>query len=204
MREVPLPALETEPVHKLRLAVNTANLPMVSAEQRAFVEQVLSELRKQGAEVGEILQEYAAEQRTIMQWEFKPHLESYLRTASSERKTLAEIVAFYEANPERMKYGITLLKQALLETPGGLEAETYLKAMAVRDAKRKEAAKLLAPYDAVIMTGPTNIMHFCGMPSVCIAGKQKNSHGFPRCLILYGTDEQRLYRAALAIEALLP
>lgn len=204
MRDEPLPFLEPATISTLRIGVNTANLPMVSTEQLSFARQAVSALREQGAEVGELLQEYAPQQRTIMQWEFKPHLEDYLRTSSAKRKTLAEIVAFYEAHPRRMmKYGITLLRQALLETPGGLSAEPYQTAMAVRDAERKRAAQLLATYDAVLMTGPTNIMHFCGMPSVCIRGQQKNSHGVSRCLILYGMDEYRLYRAALAVEALL-
>lgn len=193
MRDEPFPFLEPATISTLRIGVNTANLPMVSTEQLSFARQAVSALREQGAEVGELLQEYAPQQRTIMQWEFKPHLEDYLRTSSAKRKTLAEIVAFYEAHPRRMmKYGITLLRQALLETPGGLSAEPYQTAMAVRDAERKRAAQLLATYDAVLMTGPTNIMHFCGMPSVCIRGQQKNSHGVSRCLILYGMDEYRL------------
>lgn len=205
MRDEPLPVIEPAPVRGLRIGVNTANLPMVSEEQRSFLEKTVAALRTQGAEVGEILQEYAPQQKVIMQWEFKPHLEDYLRNASTARKTLAEIVAFYEAHPRKMmKYGITLLLQSLYETPGGLLSEPYRNAMAIRDARRKQATQQLAPFDAVIMTGPTNIMHFCGMPSVCIAGRQKNRYGFSRCLILYGADEHRLYRAALAAEALLP
>ena len=203
MRDDPLPALDPPPVHSLRIGINTANLSSVSPQQRIFIEDIVSILRYRGVSVCELLQEYSPYQRTIMQWEFMPHLEDYLRSSSASRKTLAEIVAFYEQHPETMKYGITLLKQALLETPGGLQSSVYRKAMAIRRAEKQKAMRLLALYDAVMMTGPTNIMHFCGMPSVCIAGKQKNQYGFPRCIILYGADEYRLYRAALTMERLL-
>lgn len=204
MRDAPLPVLEAAPIRELRIAVNAANLAMVSQEQRTFVDETIGSLRSRGAAIGELVQEYAPQQRTIMQWELKPHLEDYLRTSSAKRKTLAEIVAFYEAHPRRMmKYGITLLSRALRETPGGLSAAPYREALAIRAARQKETIRQLASYDAVIMTGPTNIMHFCGLPSVCIPSRQKNGYGFSRCLILYGADEYRLYRAALAIEALL-
>lgn len=204
MRDDPLPMPDPQPVKNLRIGINTANLDSVSRQQRSFIEDTVTILKHRGAAVFELLQEYSPHQRTIMQWEFMPHLEDYLQKSSASRKTLAEIVTFYEQNPDAMKYGITLLKQALLETPGGLASETYRNAMDIRGAERRKAMQLLAPYDAVVMTGPTNVMHFCGMPSVCIAGKQKNQYGFPRCMILYGTDEYRLYRAALTIEQLLP
>ncbi|MBR2663054.1 MAG: hypothetical protein IKE25_05005, partial [Clostridia bacterium] len=55
-------------------------------------------------------------------------------------------------------------------------------------------------YDAVLMTGPTSIMHFCGLPTVTVAAPVKTSAGLNRTVILYGTDEYRLYETALAIE----
>jgi hypothetical protein len=53
------------------------------------------------------------------------------------------------------------------------------------------------------MTGPTNIMHFCGLPSATVAGKAKNENGVKRALIMYGVNEYRLYAAALAIEKII-
>ena len=204
MRDEPLPQMEAAPTETLRLAVNTANRQMLSPGQRDFVEQTLATLQRQGASAEEIEQMPTGFQRVIMTWEFMPHLEAYLRTSQASRKTLREIVAYYEANPgTMMKYGITLLKRALDETPGGLTGEPYLEAMAARQTAIREVTQALADYDAVIMTGPTNIMHFCGLPSVTIAGCRTNDYGVRRGLILYGTDEFRLYRAALAIEKLL-
>jgi hypothetical protein len=50
------------------------------------------------------------------------------------------------------------------------------------------------------MAGPTSIMHFCGLPSITVAAPVKTDAGVNQTVILYGTDEYRLYEAALAIE----
>ena len=102
-----------------------------------------------------------------------------------------------------MKYGDTLLRAALDETPGGLQGKPYLDAL---EARREAIAHVTAEienYDAVLMTGPTSIMHFCGLPSVTVAGGEKNADGVNEAVILYGKDERRLYEAALAIEQVM-
>ena len=49
------------------------------------------------------------------------------------------------------------------------------------------------------MTGPTNIMHFVGFPSIALnIGMSDNGH--PRGMILYGADETQLLSAALTLE----
>ncbi|MBE5779258.1 MAG: hypothetical protein E7331_07995 [Clostridiales bacterium] len=204
MRNEPLPPLAPAPASSLRIAVNTANTELVSEGQLTFLMQTVSSLEKGGAYTEHIRQMPTPYQRIIMQWEFRPHLEAYLRTSGASRKTLADIIAFYEAHPRKMmKYGITLLKKACDETPGGLQGTPYLEALEQRKNAREATVRKLQDYDAVIMTGPTNIMHFCGLPSLCIAGAQTGDYGVRRGLILYGADELRLYRAALAVEKLL-
>lgn len=199
MRNEPLPAIEAAETSSLRIAVNTANHEQVSAGQMDFLKRLLMRLPKTEA----IEQKPSPWQRVIMQWEFKPHLEDYLRDSSASRKTLREIVECYEAHPDTMmKYGISLLKQSLEETPGGLQGAPYLEAMAKRQEMILRVRKELSIYDAVVLTGGSNIMHFCGLPSVTVAGVQRNEYGVPRCVIMYGTDEKRLYRAALTVEKL--
>ena len=141
---------------------------------------------------------------TIMRWEFKPMLEDYLGKSTAERKTLAEIVAYYEANPDTMmKYGDTLLRASLDETPGGLQGKPYLEAMEARRGAIVQVSAEIDNYDAVLMTGPTSIMHFCGLPTVTVAGGIKDPNGVNEAVILYGKDEYRLYEAALAIEQMM-
>ena len=53
------------------------------------------------------------------------------------------------------------------------------------------------------MTGPTSIMHFCGLPTVTVAGARKTSDGVNEAVILYGKDEYRLYETALTIEQVM-
>lgn len=64
---------------------------------------------------------------------------------------------------------------------------------------RRELLEQLAPYDACLMTGPTNCMHFAGLPSVCVPF-DVNEQGVLRGAILYGADERRLCAAARTIE----
>ena len=131
-------------------------------------------------------------------------LEDYLKKTTAERKTLAEIVAYYEANPDiMMKYGDTLLRAALDETPGGLQGKPYLDALEARGEAIARVMAEIEHYDAVLMTGPTSIMHFCGLPTVTVAGSVKDPNGVNETVILYGKDEYRLYEAALAIEQIM-
>ena len=146
----------------------------------------------------------APEMVTIMRWEFRPMLEDYLAKSTAARKTLAEIVAYYEANPDTMmKYGDTLLRAALDGTPGGLQGKPYLDALEVRREAIARVTAEIEHYDAVLMTGPTSIMHFCGLPTVTVAGREKDPDGVNETVILYGKDEYRLYEAALAVEQIL-
>ncbi len=204
MREEPLPELQAADVATLRIAVNTANRKMISPGQNKFRRRTVRQLKKNGARISKIEQMPTPFLGVIMKYEFKEHLEEYLGTSAASRKILQEIVEYYEANPETMmKYGCTLLKAALGETPGGLQSEEYRNAMEERRKMIVKVKEELADYDAVVVCGPTNVLHFCGLPSVTVAGSQKNKDGVRRGLMLYGVDEYRLYRAALAVEKVI-
>ncbi len=203
MRDTPLPPETFLPAElsELYLGVNTANRDKVSDGQISFLESFLNRARKNGASVTELLQPPSDRQLFMMSCEFRPHLESYLASSRASRKSLADIVGCYRSHPDTMmKYGITWLEECLsLDT----SLPEYQEAVKIREAAIQQVHVELAGYDAVIMTGFTNIMHFCGLPSVCIASSTKGDFGVPRCLIMYGLDELRLYRAALAVEQLL-
>ena len=59
--------------------------------------------------------------------------------------------------------------------------------------------KELKDVDACLMAGWSDIMHFAGLPSIALPLGMAQD-GTPRGMILYGTDETRLLRAALAME----
>ena len=204
MRDEPLPELKPLRMKGLRIAVNRANREAFEESRKRFLDSLLKKLKVGGAVTGEVDQGAAPEMVTIMRWEFRPMLEDYLAKSTAKRKTLAEIVAYYEANPDTMmKYGDKLLRAALDETPGGLQGKPYLDAMEVRREAIARVTAEIEHYDAVLMTGPTSIMHFCGLPTVTVAGKQKDPNGVNETVILYGKDEYRLYEAALAIEQIM-
>ncbi|MBR5960168.1 MAG: amidase [Clostridia bacterium] len=203
MREEPLPELKPLKLDGLRLAMNLANREHLQC-QESFLDSLLKKLKAGGAVTGEVEQGAAPEMVTIMKYEFRPMLEDYLEKSAAERKTLAEIVAYYEANPDTMmKYGDTLLRASLDETPGGLRGKPYLDALEVRRETIAKVTAEIEDYDAVLMTGPTSIMHFCGLPTVTVASGRKNKDGVNEAVILYGKDECRLYEAALAIEQVM-
>ena len=201
MRDQPLPELKPKETGRLRIAVNLANQSFLPADQARFIQLFLDRLKKAGAVVENVNQMPPPELVTIMRWEFKPMLEAYLANASASRKTLAEIVEYYESHPDTMmKYGDSYLRAALDEAPGGLQGEPYLKALEIREETIARVTAEIGAYDAVLMTGPTYIMHFCGLPSVTVAAPDKTDAGVNQAVILYGSDECRLYEAALAIE----
>lgn len=183
------------PAHRLRIAVNIANREHVAPAQLAAYERLLTRLQAAGAQVGEVNQPPVMQQVTIMRCEFRRDLEAYLRGASAGLKTLAEIVARYEADPDWRKYGMTHLTESLAASH---EDAAYAEALAERDRLRAAVLAELDGYDAVLLTGPTNVMHFTGLPSLtiplCMDG------GLPKGVILYGADEARLISAALTIE----
>ncbi|MBR6089307.1 MAG: amidase [Anaerolineaceae bacterium] len=201
MRDEPLPELKPKEVSQLRIAVNLANQSVLPADQEHFIHLLLERLKKAGAAIENVTQMPPPELVTIMRWEFRPMLEAYLAGASASRKTLAEIVEYYEDHPDTMmKYGDSYLRAALDETPGGLHGEPYLKALKAREKTISSVSEEIGEYDAVLMTGPTSIMHFCGLPSVTVASPVKTAAGVNQAVIFYGQDEFRLYEAALAIE----
>ncbi|MBO4928291.1 MAG: hypothetical protein J5379_08605 [Clostridiales bacterium] len=206
MRDEAFPEVKKAPLGGLRIAVNQASWESVESGEKAFILKVLDRLKEAGTSVSFVSQGPEAKLKTIMKWEFKPMLERYLRSSSSLRKTLAEVVVFYEKDPNTMmKYGIDLLRGALYDTPEGLLGEEYLEALRERKNRIVEVRSEIEDVDAVIVTAPTNVMHFCGLPSVTVPAPTGvvDENGVRRGLIMYGADERRLYAAALAIERLL-
>lgn len=201
MRDVPLPPIKAAGVKGLRIAVNTWGREQVSDAQLGLYDEVFRKLKRDGGRVEEVSHSNPQGQKALMRCEFRRDLEEYLSTASASRKTLREVVEFYEENPETMmKYGITYLREALESGP---EEDAYRQALEERARMREELLASLKNFDACVMTGPCSVMHFTGLPSAALPlGVGKD--GAPRGMILYGADERRLFAAALAVEADCP
>lgn len=197
MREPPLPPVTMADPASLRIAVNISRKDDVSANQLAHYERLFSALRDAGAHFEEVDQPWTPFMGDVMRCEFREDLEEYLAGSSSPVKTLADIIFLYRQEPLRMPYGVSLLQDALSCSTADA---VYIQAMQARTRLQKEICAQLREIDAVIMTGPTSIMHFTGLPSLALRLCADETDGLPKGLILYGADEQRLYSAALAIE----
>lgn len=193
-----LSPIQPTPPRQLRIAVNTFHREDISVNQRRRYEQLMENMRTDGTQFSEISQPYSPSQSIIMQCEFREGLESYLASSSAKRKTLREIIAFYKAAPqERMPYGISVLLEASQKST---RDPAYIDAMATRARLRAQALQELATFDACIMTGPTNIMHLTGLPSLALK-LCTGEDNLPKGMILYGADQRRLLAAALTIES---
>ena len=205
MRDEPLPEIKPTPAAKLRIAVNTANNHMNSEEQKAFFNEVIETLKNNGAVVAEVDAPPTPELPAIMKREFGPGLAEYLKNSTAKLKTLKKIVEYFEAHPDTMmKYGYDLLRGALYdESEETSVEEEYQKAMKSRAEQIRKVTEEIADFDAVLITGPTYVNHLCGLPTITVAGDSLDSNGVRQALMLYGTDEYRLYAAALTVEKML-
>lgn len=200
MKDKSLPPIEPMAPEKIHLAINIFNRDQVSEAQLAKYDTVIKSLKSDYVQITEVNHAYTKYQGDIMRCEFRHDLEDYLSFSSAKRQTLAEIVDFYEKNSDQMmKYGDAYLRGALDGASGKLDDAAYIKAMSERKRLRYEMLESISKYDACLMTGPTNIMHFIGLPSVALRLGMADD-GTPRGVILYGADEQRLFAAALTFE----
>lgn len=197
MTDKPFSPVRPTPVNELKIGINISNKDMVSDAQFKRYDRLFDALRREGTQFFELSQPYSKYQQIIMKCEFKRDLESYLSHSSTTRKTLDDIIAFYQADPEKtMRYGISMLQES---SKRSVLDPIYREAMAERARMRSQILKELENYDACVMTGPTNIMHFTGLPSLALK-LCMGEDGTPRGIIMYGADERRLLAAALTIE----
>ena len=198
LRGAPAEPVKPLPLRGLRVAVNTFGSKRMPDEQAELCDTLLQALEAEGACLTPIVQAHAPQMETIFQYEFRPALEAYLHDASCRIRTLREIVAFYEADPTRMPYGINDLRTALAAE--GPDAPPYLDALAHFRLHRAEVRAQLQDYDVCVMTGMTDILHYARLPSLSLPLGMA-ADGTPRGVILYGADERRLFAAAAAVSA---
>lgn len=192
-----------QPAHikGLCVGVNTFGMDEVSQAQLHRYQALLDEMQRDGAEVRQMNHPYSPGQRIIQRCEFREDLEAYLAETSVYRCTLEKIIKGYHAEPEvRMPYGVDILETAMKHSRA---LPIYAEAMADRKKARNALLDELKDVDACIMTGPTNIMHFTGIPSIALPMSMADD-GTPRGIILYGADEKRLLAAAQVMERYCP
>lgn len=200
MRDTPFENVEPKNVKELRIGVNPFHTKRVPDERIAMTDELISTLRGEGVHVEVVHHPHKIAEDEIMHYEFRNALEAYLSSSNAKRKTLAEILAFYEEDPEgRMQHGYKYLREALEEASGDMDEPEYVQALKKRKEYKREVYQQLETFDAALMGGHTGIMHFIGAPSVALPIGLAND-GTPAGIILYGKDERELFSAALTVE----
>ena len=183
----------------LRIGVNIFRFDDVNQPQQARYTALFAALRTAGATIEEVSHPDIPQLKDIMRCEFAHDLNVYLAGTKAKNRSLAQIAAVYEACPSRMPYGISYLQDALLSAAENNGNAAYSEALRLREKLRQEFFAEASDFDAFVMTGPTQFMHFLGLPS-CTLRLGMADDGTPRGIILYGADESRLFSAALTIE----
>ena len=163
----------------------------VSTEQAAIAENALSIIRSLGAEVVEAdIATVPLPSSSVLSYEFKRDLNLYLSSLGKDApvKTLADVIAFNNANPEvALKYGqvLALASQAKDLDPLSADTQQYLadRAQDLLLAREQGIDAYLNTYnlDAIFFPGTrgANIAARAGYPSVIVpAGYQGDNAPF--------------------------
>lgn len=182
------------------LAINVCNRDLVSKQQLERYSIMINKLVNSGFDIQEICQESSQGIGELMLYDFSEDMNAYLKNTSNKIKTFKDLVDFYENNPKTMKiYGDESLLEAYEYSVNGNETrkKEILEEKEVITKKVKEEIK---DFTAVLMTGPTSIMHYASCYSlsipICV-----NDEGIPRSAILYSDDLSKLLSISSIIEA---
>ncbi len=158
-------ALDPESLRGARLGVMRFIVGNYSTEAQAEFERALTALRAAGAEIVEIT-EPPADFRSLGGWEIqvlmselKHDLNAYLAStdpAQVATRTLADLIAFNEAEPREMElFGQELFLRA--ETTGGLQEPVYVEARerSFRAAGPEGIDRLMSTNNVVALIAPT-------------------------------------------------
>jgi len=195
-----LPMPERKAAKEIRIAINTFRQDEVGEDQQKLYDSLLGGLQKDGGRIGRVCQEYTPYQGEIMQYRVRHDLDQYLAESAASCRSLQAVLDYYKRDMETYApYGVRWLQEAQELASGRCDEPEYLAALQAQKEMRAQLLEQLSEYDACLMTGPTNIMHFTQLPSVTIPiGMGKD--GTPRGMILYGAEEKRLFAAARVLQ----
>ncbi|OPG15852.1 amidase family protein [Ferroacidibacillus organovorans] len=183
----------------------------LSAEQAAVMERAIEDVRRLGAVVIDPIELSAKRENgyEVLLYEFKSALNSYLRKVDPRLPvhSLKELIAFNDADKERMlRYGQAILL-ASEETSGSLTDPDYLKARLrdLRYAREEGIDHVLREHALDALLFPANygaaIAAKAGYPSITVpGGKLENGCPFGVTFTSTAFTEAKLIRMAYAYE----
>lgn len=123
------PHLKVDGLKGVRIGVDVTFLNDEAPDERAIMDQVMEDLKSQGAVVEEVTIPVQPFQSDVLWYEFKRGVNDYLRNVSGDVpvKSLADVIEFNKKDPElRMKFDQVELEKALTMSDDP-EDPTYLE-----------------------------------------------------------------------------
>lgn len=184
-----------------RLLINHFGEDRVAPAQRARYRALLARLERAGWQLGDIPGENTPRLKELMLRRFAGELTDYL--AGCGGPDAAGVLCAYQANPALFApYGVDYLACSVAHWRDPDNAAAVAAILEDRAAVRRRMLAELEGYDAALMTGPTCLMHYAGLPSLSVPFATDPGDGMPRSAILYAAGEAQLFHAARAIDGL--
>ncbi len=186
------------------LAVWTVNREHVSKEQMGRYEMLFDRMKADGWIFTEQPGRNTLKLKELMLRQFSTELRKYLQThkGSAEGKLTPEsILKKYREAPEKLApYGTGYLEESLIYEYDPDNAQAVAQIRADMALEHDRLIEELSGADACIMTGPTCIMHYAGLPSLSLPFTVASGSGIPRSILLFGTDMSTLLSVGEQIE----
>ena len=135
---------------------------------------------------------------------FSMELREYLKNhkgSATGKITPEAILETYRKDPEKLApYGTRFLERSLEYEYDSENTHAIEDIQSEMNQEHKRLTEELADFDCCVMTGPTCIMHFAGLPSLSFPFTVAAGNGLPRSVILFGTDMRKLLAAGKEIE----
>ena len=186
------------------LSVWTVNREHVSQNQLRRYETLFDHLKADGWTFIEQPGRNTTRLKELMLRRFSSELREYLKThrgSAAGKLTPESILEKYREAPETLApYGTGYLEESLSyeRDPDNTRAVSEIRSDMLQE--RARLTEELSFSDACVMTGPTCIMHYAGLPSLSLPFTMDPENGIPRSILLFGWDMKTLLSAGAEIE----
>ncbi|MDF2609877.1 MAG: amidase [Lachnospiraceae bacterium] len=200
---VDIPSGKTD-LSRLNIGIAMDNIENVTSEQGKKIEAILSILKKSGANIKKVKIPVVSKEylKSIQRYEFKYSIHQYLSTLPKDYpiRSLAQIIEYNQMHPtETLKYGQSLLVDALENTRGDLSELEYRVLLEDRILKKKHVLKILRDIDLCLLFQENLILQYTGLPCITIPRGLLND-GMPYGIYLTGKEDVSLLQNAYVVE----
>lgn len=192
---------------KMTVGLNEWALKNMNPEEVKKAESIIKEIEKSGNIVKYVYIEPTPRDdiKEIQKYEFKYGMNQYLATLPKEYhiKDLEDIIEFNNQHAEiTLKYGQSLLIDALLNTRGDMKEEAYLSRLKDRDNVKRQMYETLKDLDICIMFRENLKMQYTALPIITVPHGLYND-GMPYGICMTALTDENLLKNSYALEQLI-